>query len=190
MAGNKKILAHIEQAKKDAEVRSNEANEVLALAQAEKTQAVYEQSAATYAKNEAQQLIQVFRQAIRTYTQVNGTTIQIEELTDEHRKFIAKDMVEQCEACEPGEIFPTLFPVSAPKVEDGNTGSGEDGKDVVVATTIEANPLLEKTYENYTKAELVELAQEKYQLTLNKDDKHTELVEQIINHIKSTSTEE
>jgi len=43
----------------------------------------------------AHTLLLVFRQALHTYVQFNGTEIKIPELTNEHKQFIAKTLLEE-----------------------------------------------------------------------------------------------
>lgn len=57
--------------------------------------AANESSCADFNKAQAGHLIQVFRQALHSHVQIAGTAIQIPELTDEHKEFIAKDLLKQ-----------------------------------------------------------------------------------------------
>lgn len=72
-------------------------------AEREKLEARTENNSAEYNKGIAQQLIAAFRQALHTYAQINGTAIQIPELTDEHKVWIAEDLLRQVSENSPKE---------------------------------------------------------------------------------------
>ncbi len=57
--------------------------------------AANESSCADFNKATAGHLIQVFRQALHSHVQLAGTAIAIPELTDEHKEWIAKDLLKQ-----------------------------------------------------------------------------------------------
>lgn len=56
----------------------------------------HESASADYNLGMARNLTACFRQALHTYAQIAGTGIQIPELTEEHKIWIAKDLLAQC----------------------------------------------------------------------------------------------
>ena len=93
---NRAILASIESARAGSEVLMADINKTRQEAEDRRVAAQNEVSSASYALDMARNMQAVFRQALNTYIQIAGQGIQIPTLTDEHRKFIAKDLLSQC----------------------------------------------------------------------------------------------
>lgn len=102
---NRLILERIKEAQAGAEEtfaniqKERQENERL------KTIAQSEVASADFIKNEAYRLVMVFRQALHTFVQVNGTTVRIVDLTDEDMKFVARDILEQVAEVKLTDIF-------------------------------------------------------------------------------------
>jgi len=58
-------------------------------------EAIRENNSAEYNKGMATMLTASFRQALHTFCQISGTSIKIPELTNEHKEWIAKDLIKQ-----------------------------------------------------------------------------------------------
>lgn len=102
---NRQILERIKEAQAGSEEtfaniqKERQENERL------KTIAQSEVASADFIKNEAYRLVMVFRQALHTFVQVNGTTVRIADLTDEDMKFVARDILEQVVELKLTDIF-------------------------------------------------------------------------------------
>lgn len=66
-----------------------------ALAETKIEEARTENNSAEYNKGMAVLLTASFRQALHTYCQISGTAVQIPELTNEHKQWIADDLIRQ-----------------------------------------------------------------------------------------------
>lgn len=93
---NKVILNEINSARDGAEKLMADINEARQKSEDRRIAAQNEVSSASYATETAKNMMNVFRQALSTYIQFAGSSIQIPEITDEHRRFIAKDLLSQC----------------------------------------------------------------------------------------------
>lgn len=82
-----------------------------------KTIAQQEVNAAEFAKMEAHKLVLVFRQALQTFIQVNGLEVRVPEVTEADKRFIIKDLIEQC----PTFDYATTFPDRLVVVEEKET---------------------------------------------------------------------
>jgi hypothetical protein len=58
--------------------------------------AVADISMASHAQEMAKTLTAIFRNALNSHIQIQGTGVKIPEITDEHRRFIAADLLSQC----------------------------------------------------------------------------------------------
>jgi hypothetical protein len=169
-AENAELLAKIEQAREDAQRFSEEAHEEQKTAALLKQNAQQEQEAANFIKNESYRLTMIFRQALQTFVQMNGTTVAISELTDEHRLFIAKDLLSQMET--PMQVLE----------------AGTQGEAVEDAGLIPTDPMQDpKTYEKMAKPKIAEIAKE-YKLDLNQEDTQKEMIQKLVDHIKESTT--
>jgi len=93
---NRAILDEINKARAGSEKLMNDINEARQKAEDRRVAAQNEVSSASYAQDMAKNMMSVFRQALNTYIQIAGQAIQIPEITDEHRRFIANDLLAQC----------------------------------------------------------------------------------------------
>lgn len=97
------VRADIQASEKNATTIHENIQKERQQAEREKLEARTENNSAEYNKGIAQQLIAAFRQALHTYAQINGTAIQIPELTDEHKVWIAEDLLRQVSENSPKE---------------------------------------------------------------------------------------
>ena len=100
---NRAILEEIKVAKDGSEKLMNDINEARQKAEDRRMAAQNEISSASYAQEMARNMMIVFRQALNTYIQIAGQEIKIPEITDENRRFIAKDLLSQCADSEKSE---------------------------------------------------------------------------------------
>lgn len=121
---NQEILARIKEAQDTAQVTFDLISKERAENERIKTIAQQEVSSADFIKNEAYRMTMIFRQALHTYLSVNGTEVRIPELTDEHRIFVAKELIAQSPSFDIKTVFPEYFPqevVSEEKTEEEST---------------------------------------------------------------------
>lgn len=52
---------------------------------------------ADFIKNEAFRMVQIFRQALHTFVQLNGTQVRIPEIAVDDLRFLVNDLIRQCE---------------------------------------------------------------------------------------------
>lgn len=168
-AENEAILARIEQARDDAAGFSEKANAEMRKAENDKRIAQEEQGAANYIKTEAYNLMIVFRQALNTFVQMNGTTIQISDITDEHRKFIIKDLYAQMTE------KPTFTEIAGGKEEIDDEEVTKDPTDV-------------KNYEKMAKPKLAEFAKKNYGVVIDESLTQKEMVQALVDHIKTVTS--
>ncbi len=92
-AEHNKAREEAEESRKGAEALHEEVNKAREIAERAKQEAYTENNSAEYNKGMAKQLLEVFRQSLHTYVQLNGTEIKIANLTDEHKVWIAQDLL-------------------------------------------------------------------------------------------------
>lgn len=102
-AEHEKARKGSEESRKGAEILHDEVNKSRETAERARQESISENNCAEYNKGMAKNLLEVFRQALHSYCQINGTAIQIAELTNEHKKWIAKDLMSQAEENSPKE---------------------------------------------------------------------------------------
>lgn len=122
----RKILWKIDQANKEQEKNMEEFKRLRDEAEDRRVAAQAEISSASYMSDIAKHLIFCFRQELVRYIQISGQEVKIQSLTDEHRRFIANDLLSQC-----SEMTPTSVTVSeeetAPNVEESAEEIQVDG---------------------------------------------------------------
>lgn len=109
-AENRAILAQIEEAHAAGRKTMDEINAARQNAEDRRIAAQAEISSASYATEMAKNMMMVFRQALNAYVQLAGQAIQIPEITDEHRRFIAKDLISQCAETPENETDEPILP--------------------------------------------------------------------------------
>lgn len=90
------LLEKIEQSNADAEITMKNLIKARDEAEDRRLAAQSEISSASYASDMSKHLTMVFRQELARYIQIGGQEIKIPELTDEHRKFIASQLLSEC----------------------------------------------------------------------------------------------
>jgi DNA repair exonuclease SbcCD ATPase subunit len=140
-----------------------------------------ETEAATYIKNEAYRITLVFRQALNTFVQVNGTEIRIKEVDDEVRKFVMIDLLNQLEVLTIADVFtpevlaegynasqttPVLPVVDQHKETDISDLVGGTENQTPEDQEVKKDVVLEKM----SKPELQKYALDVYKLELSTDD--------------------
>ena len=89
------LYARVQESQANAEKLHADIEASRALAQTKIEEARTENNSAEYNKGMATLLTASFRQALHTYCQISGTAVQIPELTNEHKQWIADDLIRQ-----------------------------------------------------------------------------------------------
>lgn len=89
------MYAKVKSSQDNAQALHDEIQKDREVAERKIQEARTENNSAEYNKGMATMLTASFRQALHTYCQISGSAIQIPELTNEHKKWIAEDLIRQ-----------------------------------------------------------------------------------------------